>query len=65
MAVEAMLDGAMWTSTTPRQYSRVELRYESDLPDREWQLIAMWMPAHNRLGRPLAWSWREIVNAVL
>ena len=41
----------MWTSTTRRQYSRGELRYESDLSDREWQLIAMWMPAQNRLGR--------------
>ena len=54
----------MWTSTTRRQYSRGELRYESDLSDREWQLIAMWMPAQNRRGRPLAWSWREIVNAI-
>ena len=54
----------MWTLTTRRQYSRGELRYESDLSDREWQLIAVWMPPHNTHGRPLAWSWREIMNAI-
>jgi transposase len=53
----------MWTSTTRRQYSRGELRYESDLSDGEWRLIAAWMPPPSDHGRPLAWSWREIVNA--
>lgn len=53
----------MWTPTTRRQYSRGELRYESDLSDGEWRLIAAWMPPRSDHGRPLAWSWREIVNA--
>jgi transposase len=54
----------MWTSTTRRQYSRGELRYESDLSDKEWALIRDWMPGPCELGRPLSWSWREIVNAI-
>jgi transposase len=54
----------MWTPTTRRQYSRGELRYESDLSDKEWQLIVAWMPPQSAHGRPLAWNWREIVNAI-
>ena len=54
----------MWTSTTRRQYSRGELRYESDLSDKEWRLIAAWMPPQSAQGRPMASSWREIVNAI-
>ena len=45
-------------------YSRGELRYESDLPDREWRLVETWMPPQSAQGRPLAWSWPEIVNAI-
>ena len=54
----------MWTPTTRRQYSRGELRYETDLSDGEWRLIAVWMPQQSGYGRPLAWSWREIMNAI-
>ena len=61
---KAFLDGAMWTPTTRRQYSRGELRYDSDLSDGEWRLIAAWMPRHSGYGRPLAWSWRAIMNAI-
>ena len=48
----------MWTSTARQQYSRGELRYESDLSDKKWRLIVGWMPAQKGRGRPLAWSWR-------
>ena len=54
----------MWTPTTRRRYSRSELRYQSDLSDKEWRLIAEWMPPQRAQGRPLAWSWREIMNAI-
>ena len=54
----------MWTSITRRQYRRGELRYESDLSAKEWRLIVAWMPPQNPHGRPLAWRWREIVNAI-
>ena len=39
----------MWTPTTRRQYSRGELRYDSDLSDGEWRLIAAWDATAQRL----------------
>lgn len=54
----------MWTPVTRRQYSRGELRYESDLTDAEWRLIAPHLPPPSERGRPRSWPWREIVNAI-
>ncbi len=54
----------MWTPTTRQQYSRDELRYESDLTDKEWRLIEPWMPPRCAHGRPRRWPLREIVNAI-
>jgi putative transposase len=54
----------MWTPTTRRQHSRDGLRYETDLTDGEWRLIEPYLPPPLRLGRPRAWSLREIVNAI-
>jgi putative transposase len=54
----------MWTSTTRRQHSRDGLRYETDLTDAEWALIAPFMPEPRRRGRPRAWSLREIMNGI-
>jgi transposase len=54
----------MWTPTTRRQHSRDHLRYETDLTDAEWALIEPLMPAPKPLGRPWAWSLREILNAI-
>lgn len=54
----------MWTLAARRQYSRDGLRYETDLTDAEWTLIAPLLPEPNRRGRPRAWSLREIVNAI-
>ena len=34
------------------------------MSDEELQLIAVRMPVPNVHGRPVAWSWREIVNAI-
>ncbi|SEG74997.1 transposase, IS4 family [Bosea lathyri] len=50
----------MWTPATRRQ-SR---RYETDLTDAEWRLVAPLLPAPKRTGRPLSWPLREIVNAI-
>ncbi|RVI16802.1 IS5/IS1182 family transposase, partial [Sinorhizobium meliloti] len=41
-----------WTDFTRPQYARPALRYASDLTDREWSLIAPFMPPPRRLGRP-------------
>ena len=54
----------MWTPTTRRQHSRDHLRYESDLSDGEWEIIAPFMPPPARTGRPREWSLREIMNAI-
>lgn len=54
----------MWTPTTRRQHSRDHLRYGSDLTDAEWEIIAPFMPAPARTGRPREWPPREIMNAI-
>ena len=54
----------MWTPATRRQHSRAGLRYETDLTDAEWRLIAPLLPAPKQTGRPLSWPLREIVNAI-
>ncbi|MET3616210.1 transposase [Rhizobium aquaticum] len=54
-----------WTEITRRQYVRKSTRYASDLTDREWGLIAPFMPETRRLGRPRTTSLREVVNAIL
>lgn len=54
-----------WTETTRAQYRRDGLRYSSDLTDDEWALIAPFMPAPNRIGRPRTTDLREVVNAIL
>lgn len=54
----------MWTPTTRRQHSRDHLRYGSDLTDGEWALIAPFMPAPAKTGRPRLWTMREIMNAI-
>lgn len=48
----------MWTPATRRQHNRESLRYETDLTDREWDLISPMMPEVARTGRPsLAAAW--------
>lgn len=54
----------MWTPTTRRQHSRVGLRYETDLTDAEWAVIAPLMPRPEPRGRPPLWTTREILNAI-
>jgi len=54
----------MWTPATRRQHSRDHLRYESDVSDAEWEILAPFMPAPARTGRPRQWPMREIMNAI-
>ncbi len=53
-----------WTEITRPQYRRDELRYASDLRDKEWALVAPFMPAAHRLGRPRSADLRNVVNAM-
>ena len=54
-----------WTKITRQQYARKTERYASDMTDREWALIAPFMPEARRLGRPRTTDLREVVNALL
>jgi Putative transposase of IS4/5 family (DUF4096) len=53
-----------WTEITRPQYRRDDLRYASDLRDPEWELIAPFMPAEHRLGRPRSTDMRSVVDAM-
>ena len=54
----------MWTRATRRHHSRAGLRYETDLTDAEWAVIAPFMPEPAACGRPATWTTREILNAI-
>jgi len=54
-----------WTEITRPQYRRVARRHASDLTDGEWALVAPFMPAPSRLGRPRTTDLRHIVDALL
>jgi transposase len=54
----------MWTPTTRQQHSRIVARYQTDLTDAEWRVIAPHLPKPCAMGRPRAWPMREIVNGI-
>lgn len=55
----------MWTRDTRRQHSRDHLRYPTSLTDAEWTVVAAYLPAGARRGRPRRWSWRCLFDAIL
>lgn len=54
-----------WTDTARHEYLRETDRYASDLTDREWELIAPFIPPPKRVGRPRKVDMREVMNALL
>jgi putative transposase len=54
-----------WTEITRAEYRRDELRYASDMTDAEWSLLAPFLPAPRRTGRPRTVDLRAVVNAIL
>ena len=52
----------MWTPTTRQQHSRPITRYQTDLTDAEWRVIAPHLPKPCAMGRPREWPMREIIN---
>ena len=54
-----------WTETTRREYERRGRRYASNMRDEEWVLIAPFMPARKRNGRPRTTVLRDFVDALL
>ena len=55
----------IWTETTRSKYERDNDRYASNLTEGEWQLIAPFLPAAARHGRPRTTDLREVMNALL
>jgi transposase len=53
-----------WTEITREQYDRRHLRYASDCTDEEWALIAPFMPAPSKVGRPRKWLMRQVWDAI-
>ncbi len=53
-----------WTETTRRDYERRGRRYASDMTDDEWALIAPFMPARKRTGRPRTTALRDVCDAI-
>src|ERR1700674_2143575 len=54
----------MWTPTTRQQHSRPVKRYQTDLTDAEWRVIAPHLPKPCATGRPREWPMREILNGI-
>src|SRR5271167_594401 len=54
----------MWTPTTRLQHSRPVTRYQTDLTDAEWGVIAPHLPKPCATSRPRGWPMREIVNGI-
>ena len=54
----------MWTPATRAQHSREGLRYQTDLTDAEWAVIAPHLPGERDTGRPRSWPMRAIINGI-
>ena len=54
-----------WTELTCPQYVRTGGRYASDTTDMEWALIAPFLPATKRVGRPRTTDLRDVFDAIL
>jgi hypothetical protein len=52
----------MWTPTTRKQHIRKTSRYQTDVTDQEWEVIACHLPVVSAMGRPRAWPMREIIK---
>src|ERR1700746_1308160 len=54
----------MGPPATRQQHSRPVTRYQTDLTDAEWRVIAPHLPKPCATGRPREWPMREIVNGI-
>ena len=54
----------MWTPTTRQQHNPTATRYQTDLTDAEWRVIAPQLPKPSATGGPREWPMREIVNGI-
>ena len=54
----------MWTPNAREQHSRKSLRYQSDLTDAEWAVIAPYSPPVCSRGCLCVWPMCEIINGI-
>ena len=54
-----------WTKITRVEYERHDGRYASDLTDREWVLIAPFLPPPKNTGRPRITDMRDVMDSIL
>lgn len=54
-----------WCDITRKDYIRKTNRYPSDLSEREWELIRLFLPPSKPQGRPRITNLRCVVNAIL
>jgi transposase len=54
-----------WTELTRPHYVRSGGRYASDMTHKEWALIAPFLPAPKRVGRPRTTELRDVFDAIL
>ena len=55
----------MWTPAARAQLARAPDPYATSLTDAEWAILAPFLPAPARTGRPRRWPLRAIVDAIL
>ena len=55
----------MWTKETRARYDRSYLRYESDLTDEEWALVAPLIPPAKHGGARRTVDLREVVSGLM
>ena len=55
----------MWTKENRVLYDRSKLRYESDLTDAEWALVAPLIPPAKHGGAPRTVDERDLVNGLM
>ncbi len=53
-----------WDDTARKQHNRDHLRYPSDLSDKEWAVVAPFIPPAKAGGRPRTTDMREVLNAI-
>jgi len=53
-----------WNDIARRDIARGTRRYASDMTDREWALVAPFVPSPRTIGRPRTTDVREMANAI-
>ena len=55
----------MWTPAARAQLARDPSPYATSLTDAEWALVAPFLPAPAKTGRPRLWPMRLVLDGIL